>query len=71
MFNYENTVLVRVDFNKGEYVVLAEQFDGSQTTIANEHAWADVKPHLADARDNGLSIKASNRAMLAVRKEMV
>ncbi len=71
MFNYENTVLVRVDFNKGEYVVLAEQFDGTQSAIANELSWTAVKPHLADAREHGLSVKASNRAMSAVRKEMM
>ncbi len=71
MFDYTNTVLIRVDYNKGEYIVIAEQFDGTQSVVANELSWASVKSHLADAREQGLNAKASSRAMLAVRKEMM
>lgn len=72
MFDHTDTTVVLVDFDKGNFVVQAEQLDGKKLTVAAEPRWDDVKKHLADARDvHGIPVRASNRAMNAVKKQVM
>lgn len=72
MFNHSDTTVVLVDFDKGVFVVKAEQLDGKTVVVATEARWSEVKKHLSDARDvHGIPVRASNRAMNAVKKQVM
>lgn len=72
MFDHRDTTVVLVDFDKGMFVVQAEQLDGKKLTVATESRWDSVKKHLADARDaHDIPVRASNRAMNAVKKQVM
>jgi hypothetical protein len=72
MFNHTETTVVLVDHDKSKFVIEAEQLDGKRIVVATEARWDDVKKHLADARDvHGISVRATNRAMNAVKKQVL
>lgn len=72
MFDHTDTTVVLVDYYKGRFVVEAEQLSGKRIVVANETRWDDVKKHLADARDvHGIPVRCSNRAMSAIKKQVM
>lgn len=70
--DYKDTTIVNVDYDKGFFNVVADQLDGSKVVLLSTRSWAEVKKILAVARDeNDVPVRASSRAMNAVKKLMV
>jgi len=70
--DYKDTTVVKVDFDKGFFNVVAEQIDGDSVVLLSTRSWAEVKKILAVARDeNDVPVRATPRAMNAVKKLMV
>lgn len=68
MFDYTNTMLVKVDWNK-TFVLTAEQIDGSFVEIARISNWTEVKKVLQGAHDANVSVRATPAAQRAVKKQ--
>lgn len=72
MFDHTDTTVVLVDYDKSRFIVEAEQLSGKRIVVATETRWDDVKKHLADARDtHDIPVRASNRAMSAIKKQVM
>lgn len=72
MFDHTDTTVVLVDYDKGRFVVEAEQLSGKRIVVSTETRWDDVKKHLADARDvHGIPVRCSNCAMSAIKKQVM
>lgn len=70
--DYKDTTIVNVDYDKGFFNAVAEQLDGSKVVLLSTRSWAEVKKVLAVARDeNDVPVRASSRAMNAVKKLMI
>lgn len=72
MFDHTDTTVVLVDYDKGRFVVEAEQLSGKRIVVATETSWECVKKHLADARVvHYIPARCSNRAKAIVKKQII
>lgn len=67
MFDYTDTMLVKVDFNR-RFILTAEQLDGSNVVIATVATWTEVKQVLQGAHDAGANVRATPEAQRAVKR---
>ena len=72
--DHKNTILIQIDWNKGFFIVHAEQLDGSKALVVQTPRWTDVKTNedVARCRDElNIPIRATQRAMAAVKKQVM
>ncbi len=68
MFDYKDTMVVKVDFNR-KFILTAEQLDGSKVVIAEVSTWTEVKKHLEPAHAAKISVRATAEAQRAVKRQ--
>lgn len=72
--DHNNTILIAVDFANGKFTAHAEQLDGSKVLLVSTRSWSDIKTNadVARCRDElNIPIRASSRAMNAIRKQVM
>lgn len=68
MFNFKDTMIVKVDWNK-MFVVTAEQIDGTFVEVGRVDSWTEVKKILVGAHDANIPVRATPEAQRAVKRQ--
>ena len=68
MFDFKDTMVVKVDYNK-QFIVTADQIDGSVATVATVAKWSQVKEILVGAHELNVPVRATPEAQRAVKRQ--